>query len=242
VPLGPPLVPFRVDKTEAHGRKAETMRRVTLAVFLGMLGALAWAAAPSSAATGYIAFVGCSSSSEALPSHVCLIGEEPGAFFESPEKEVEYEVCVTFPGPETLCTEEPQVAEAGELYVNEITTESPGNHLVRWYVEGVEVAAWTFSMELPPEPEIPPVTTPPTTPPPATTPPPTTPPPSTPAPVPVPPTHAHKKVLRPSAACLKDKRNVKALEGRFNKATSSKQRSAIQKALKSARKASGKAC
>jgi hypothetical protein len=213
-----------------------------LALFLGMFGALAWTAAPSAAATHLVAYVGCSSTGEALPSHTCLIGEEPGAFFESPEKEVEYEVCVTFPGAETLCTEEPQEAEAGELYVNEITTESPGVHLVRWYVEGVEVAAWSFTMELPSEPETPPVTTPPTTTPPATTPAPTTPPPSTPPPAPVPPTHAHKKVVRPSAACLKDKRNVKALEGRFNKARSSKQRSAIQKALKRVRTASGKAC
>jgi hypothetical protein len=218
------------------------MRRVVVAVFAGMLGALVWAPASSSAAAGYVAYVGCNTTAEALPSHFCLIGEEPGAFFESPEVEVEYEVCVTFPVPETLCTEEPQEAEAGELYVNEITTESPGNHLVRWYVEGVEVAAWSFTMELPPEPEVPPVTTPSTTTPPATTPAPTTPPPSTPAPVPVPPTHAHKKVVGPSPACLKDKRNVKALEGRFNKAKSSKQRSTIQRLLKKARAADAKAC
>jgi hypothetical protein len=217
------------------------MRRVVVAVFVGILGALVWAAAPSSAATGYVAYVGCGTTGEAFPSHVCLIGEEPGAFFESPEKDVEYEVCVTFPEEEELCAEE-QEAEAGELYVNEITTESPGAHLVQWYVEGVEVAAWSFTMELPPEPEIPPVTTPPTTTPPAMTAAPTTPPPSTPAPVPVPPTHAHKKVVGPSPACLKDKRNVKALEGKFNKSRSSKQRSAIEKALKRARQASGKAC
>jgi hypothetical protein len=216
------------------------MRRVVLAVFVGILGALVWAPASSSAAPGYVAYVGCSSTASAPPSHVCLIGEEPGAFFESPEEEVEYEVCVTFPGAETLCTEEPQEAEAGELYVNEITTESPGVHLVRWYVEGVEVAAWSFTMELPPEPEVPPVTTPPTTTPPPSTPAPTPPPPATPAPAP----KAPKPKPKPhtSAACLKDKRTIKSLEGQFNKAKSSKQRSTIQKALKTARKASAKAC
>jgi hypothetical protein len=221
------------------------MRRGILAVFVGMLGALVWAAAPSSAAVGYVTYVGCSTTAKALPSHVCLIGEEPGAFFESPEEEVEYEVCVTFPGPETLCTEEPQEAEAGELYVNEITTESPGVHLVRWYVEGVEVAAWSFTMELPPEPEVPPVTTPPTTTPPPSTPPATTPAPTTPAPSTPPPAPKHKAPApkaKPKAACLKAKKNVEALEGRFNKAKSPKQRSAIQKALKKARTASGKAC
>jgi hypothetical protein len=218
------------------------MRRGILAVFVGMLGALVWAPASSSAAAGYVAYVGCSSTASAPPSHVCLIGEEPGAFFESPEEEVEYEVCVTFPGAETLCTEEPQEAEAGELYVNEITTESPGLHLVRWYVEGVEVAAWSFTMELPPEPEIPPVTTPPTTTPPVTTPAPVTQPAPTPPPAPVPPTHPHKKVVRPSAACLKDKRTIKGLEKQFNQARSPKDRSTIQRLLKKARAASTKTC
>jgi len=216
------------------------MRRVVVAVFAGMLGALVWTPASSSGATGYVAYVGCNTTASAPPSHACLIGEEPGAFFESPEEEVEYEVCVTFPGPETLCTEEPQEAEAGELYVNEITTESVGAHLVQWYVDGVEVAAWSFTMELPPEPETPPETPPVTTPPPAT-PAPTPPPPTTPPP-PAPKTPKHKPKPRPSAACLKDKRTIKALEGQFNKAKSSKQRSTIQKVLKAARKASAKAC
>jgi cell division septation protein DedD len=228
------------------------MRRVVVAVFVGMLGALVWVPASSSAAVGYVAYVGCSTTAEALPSHFCLIGEEPGAFFESPEEEVEYEVCVTFPGPETLCTEEPQEAEAGELYVNEITTESPGNHLVRWYVEGVEVAAWSFTMELPPEPEIPPVTTPPTTTPPTTTPPTTTPPatttpttqppPTPPPPAPAPKKPAPKKAPGPTKACRKDKWKIKALEGQFNKAKSSAQRSTIQRLLKKARAAGAKAC
>jgi hypothetical protein len=219
------------------------MRRVVLAVFVGILGALVWAPASSSAATGYVAYVGCSSTASAPPSHVCLIGEEPGAFFESPEEEVEYEVCVTFPGAETLCTEEPQEAEAGELYVNEITTESPGVHLVRWYVEGVEVAAWSFTMELPPEPEVPPVTTPPTTTtPPATTPAPTTQPAPTPPPAAAPKKPVPKKIPGLTAACRKDKRKIKALEGQFNKAKSSTQRSTIQRLLKKARAAGARAC
>lgn len=218
------------------------MRRVVLAVLLGTFGVLLWAPAPSFATGTYVAYVGCSTTASAPPSHACLIGEEPGAFFESPEEDVEYEVCVTFPGPEKLCTEVPQEAEAGELYFNEITTESPGVHLVQWFVGGVEVAAWTFTMELPPEPEVPPVTTPPTTTPPATTPAPVTQPAPTPPPAPTPKKPSPKKVPKPSATCLKDKRTIKVLEGQFNKAKSSKQRSAIQRALKKARAASGKAC
>lgn len=42
------------------------MRRVVVAVFVGMLGALVWAPAPSSAATGYVAYVGCSTTGNAL--------------------------------------------------------------------------------------------------------------------------------------------------------------------------------
>jgi hypothetical protein len=213
------------------------MKRAFLATLLGMSGALLWAPDPSSAAGTYIAYVGCDTTGETPASHVCVIGEEPGAFFEAAEEEVEYEVCVTFPEEETLCAEE-QLAEAGELYVNEITTEVPGNHLVTLYVKGVEVAAWSFRMDLPPEPEpapvIPPVTTPPATTPTQSAQPPPTPPaavPSTPMPK-----------ARPSVTCLRDKRSVKDLERRLNKARSSKQSSAIQKSLKRARAASGRVC
>jgi hypothetical protein len=216
------------------------MRRALLATLLGMCGLLLWAPAPSSATVTYIGYVGCSSSAEAPPSHVCRIGEEPGAFFESPEEEIEYEVCVTFPERGTLCAEE-QLAEAGELYVNVITTEVPGNHLVSWYVGGVEVAAWSFRMELPPEPEptpvIPPTTTPPAT---ITTPTTTTPTQSTLPPAAVAPTPAPK--ARPTEACLKDRRTVTSLARRFNQARSSKRRKAIQRLLRRAHAVSSKAC
>jgi hypothetical protein len=105
--------------------------------------------ASTATAASYTTYVGCSISSAALPSHVCQIGDQPGAFFESAEAEVEYEVCVTFPGPSTICAEE-QPAEAEVLYVNEITTEITGNHLVTWYVEGAEIASWSFRVDNPP--------------------------------------------------------------------------------------------
>ncbi|HEY0279732.1 MAG TPA: hypothetical protein VGC32_15835 [Solirubrobacterales bacterium] len=214
------------------------MRRVTLAVFLGMLGAALWAPAPSFGQATYEGYVGCTSFGDATPSHVCRLGDEVGAFFESPEEEVEYEICLESP-EEKECLDE-QLAEPGILWVNSITAEVPGNYAVQWYVEGVEVASWSFTMEEP-EPVTPPVTTPPVTTPPVT---PTPTPAPTPAPVPPPPP-AHKTPKPkpgPSTACLKDKRKIKALEGQFNKAKTSKQRSAIQKALKTARKAGAKAC
>lgn len=125
------------------------VRRLTSGLVFAA-SALAISVAPAGAAA-YTTYVGCSDTASAMPSHVCEIGDQPGAFFESPTADVEYEVCVSFPSGQTLCAEE-QLAETEVLYVNSITTEIPGNHLVTWYVEGIEVAAWSFRMDPPPAP------------------------------------------------------------------------------------------
>jgi hypothetical protein len=62
-----------------------------------------------------------------------------------------YDVCVEFPVGEALRAEE-QLADAGVLFVNSITTNSLGNHPVIWFVEDVEVGSWTFRMDAPPLP------------------------------------------------------------------------------------------
>ncbi len=125
------------------------MKRLGLALILAT-GLLALPASMAEAA-GYSAYVGCSISASAAPSHVCQIGDEPGAYFESPAVDVEYEICIDFPNGEPICLEE-QFAEAGVLFVNEITSEVAGNHLVTWYVEDIEVAAWSFRMDAPAPP------------------------------------------------------------------------------------------
>jgi hypothetical protein len=117
------------------------------------------AKAPSSATLHL--YVGCSTAASAETSHACTLGEQPGAFFES-SAELEYEVCVTFPSANTLCPP-PQMAAAGVLYVNPITTSQLGEHVVRWYVGGAEVASWAFVVEPAP---VPPPEAPPTSPPP----------------------------------------------------------------------------
>jgi hypothetical protein len=129
------------------------MKRVLCAALLVAIAALAISASAATAAGNYTAYVGCSQTASTAPSHVCQLGDEPGAFFES-EEETEYEVCVTFPSAETLCAEE-QLAEEEVLYVNSITTDQTGNHLVAWYVEGVEIAAWSFRIDAPPSPPAP---------------------------------------------------------------------------------------
>jgi hypothetical protein len=184
-----------------------------------LLGALLAAAAslaiPLSASAAEIeTFVGCDDlAAEPIPSHVCQIGDFPGAFFESDE-DVEYEVCVEFPDGVELCSEE-EFAEAGVLFVNSITTGLPGNHLVTWFVEGAEFSSWTFRMDaLPP----PPVVAPPI-PPPIATPP-----------------------VGSSPACLKAKQRVRKLKVSLRKASGPKQKAKIQATLKGARGAARRAC
>jgi hypothetical protein len=124
------------------------MKRLALALLSSTVGLMLMPA--SSPGANVVTYVGCSSTAEAPPSHVCRLGDEPGAFFES-ETEVEYEVCVTFPNAETLCAEE-EIAEAETLYVNTITSNLPGEHLVTWYIEGLQVASWSFRLDAPPAP------------------------------------------------------------------------------------------
>jgi hypothetical protein len=215
------------------------MRRTLLATLLAVSGALLWAPSSSVGATGYVAYVGCGTTGETPASHVCLIGEEPGAFFESTE-EIEYEICVAFPDGETLCAEE-QIAEAEELYVNEITTEELGSHLVTWYVEGVEVASWSFRIDPLPEPEPAPVILPVTTSPPTSTPPSTSPPAPT-TPVAATPIAPMMPKPGPSPACFKDKRRVKALTKKLKTTRSRKGRAAIRRSLRKAKAATRRAC
>jgi Excalibur calcium-binding domain len=82
----------------------------------------------------YRAYVACSRSRRALSARRCPNGSQVGAFFESSE-ETTYRVCVHFPDSRPLCAGN-QAAEAATLYVNAITTHSPGRHTVIWEVGG----------------------------------------------------------------------------------------------------------
>jgi len=82
----------------------------------------------------YRVYVGCNRSSHAYPTHRCRLGNKPGAFFES-SVATTYSVCLRFPNRRRLCAEE-QSAEAGQLYVNQITTRLIGRHDVIWFVGG----------------------------------------------------------------------------------------------------------
>jgi hypothetical protein len=121
----------------------------------GLLSALALAAlvsglligvSPSSAGTSpaYKHYVACGLSRKAKPAHVCPVKSKKGAFFKSLKGDVKYTVCVKFPKKEHLCTEQPQEAEQGTLYVNKITSTSVGRHQVTWFVAGKKVGTTVF--------------------------------------------------------------------------------------------------
>ncbi|HVS99534.1 MAG TPA: hypothetical protein VHE08_03380 [Solirubrobacterales bacterium] len=130
----------------------------------GMLSALALAAlvtglligvSPSSATppsrgsggVAYRHYVACGLSKNAKPAHVCPVGSKKGAFFKSLKADVKYTVCVKFPKREHLCTETPQEAEQGTLYVNKITSTSVGRHEVSWFVKGKKVGTTVFRVK-----------------------------------------------------------------------------------------------
>lgn len=163
---------------------------------------------------GFSTYVGCSPAASAVPSHVCQLGDEPGIFFESPEEDVEYEVCVTFPDAETLCTEE-QFAEEGALYVNAIFSEIPGDHLATWYVEGIKIADWTFRLDAPAPPPVP-------------------------TPAPVPP--AVVIPLGPTPACLQATQRVKKLKAKLQAAHTAKAKESARKRLRKAKAKKNSAC
>ena len=89
---------------------------------------------PVPAEPRYRAYVACSPNLHAFPAHRCPRGSRVGAFFESSE-ETTYRACVHFPDSRPLCAAE-QSVEAETLYVNAITTQSPGRHTVIWEVDG----------------------------------------------------------------------------------------------------------
>jgi hypothetical protein len=109
-------------------------------------GATLLALAPSSAgAAAYEHYVACGVSQHAKPAHLCQKARKKGAFFKSNNATVFYTVCVKFPTKKNLCAPR-QEAVQGTLYVNKITSNIPGPHLVTWFVEGKKVGSFGFKV------------------------------------------------------------------------------------------------
>jgi hypothetical protein len=100
-----------------------------------------------SSGPAYRHYVACGLSRKAKPAHSCPEGSKKGAFFKSLKADVKYTVCVKFPKREHLCTEKPQEAEQGTLYVNKITSTTPGRHEVTWFVKGKKVGTTVFRVK-----------------------------------------------------------------------------------------------
>jgi hypothetical protein len=95
----------------------------------------------------YRHYIACGLSRKAKPAHTCPVNSKKGAFFKSLKADVKYTVCVKFPKKEHLCTEKPQEAEQGTLYVNKITSTTVGRHQVTWYVKGKKVGTSVFRVK-----------------------------------------------------------------------------------------------
>ena len=103
--------------------------------------------APPATGPAYKHYVACGLSRKAKPATSCPKNSKKGAFFRSLKADVQYTVCVKFPKKEHLCTEQPQEAEQGTLYVNKITSTTPGQHQVTWYVKGKKVGTTVFRVK-----------------------------------------------------------------------------------------------
>jgi hypothetical protein len=117
-----------------------------LAAVVVATGLLASAVPATAGAAAYKHYVGCGISRNATPSHVCPKGSKKGAFFKSLNGDVTYTVCVKFPSGKNLCAQA-QKAEQGTLYVNKITSTTPGQHRVTWFVEGRKVGSFVFRVK-----------------------------------------------------------------------------------------------
>jgi hypothetical protein len=89
-------------------------------------------AEPEEEPTHYTAYVACGLSSHAPPAHECPHRARVGAFLRS-SREVAYTVCAVFPTGRRICAAE-QIAAAGVLYVNKVTSNIVGWHKVVWYL------------------------------------------------------------------------------------------------------------
>jgi hypothetical protein len=126
-----------------EGRLMKGLKTLT-AVLLGT--ALLASAAPASAgAAAYKHYVACGVSQSAKPAHKCPKKSKKGAFFKSLKGDVSYSVCVKFPTGKNICAKA-QPATQGTLYVNKITSNIPGKHLVSWFVEGKRVGSFAFTI------------------------------------------------------------------------------------------------
>lgn len=121
-------------------------RLAAMALGIALLASVAPASAGAAAYKHYVACGSGKLTQSSKPSHSCLKSDTKGAFFESAQADVFYEVCVKFPTGKHICATK-QEATMGTLYVNKITSNIPGEHKITWFVAGKRVGV--FIIEVP---------------------------------------------------------------------------------------------
>ncbi len=123
------------------------MKRFRLVAGVMAFALLAVAAQPVAAATTdpYIHYVACSWSKTAPPSHSCPKSSRKAAFFKSKAASVTYRACVHYPTNITLCANAQSAPKGTKVKVT-ISSTAKGQHSVKWYVNSVQVGAWTFDV------------------------------------------------------------------------------------------------
>ncbi len=139
--------------SEAERRRVTGPAALASAVSAAVLLALALLAlsapTPAGAQSGersqsaYRYYVACGMSAKAKPSHRCAAPRTKAAFFRSNNADVNFKLCVKFPGRGTECSP-PRKARKGVLYVNEITSTIRGVHRVTWFAGGKRVGVFNL--------------------------------------------------------------------------------------------------
>jgi hypothetical protein len=118
----------------------------TVASVLCAAALIAGAAPATAGAAAFKHYVACGLSQTAPAAHSCSKKSKKGAFFESTQADVFYTVCVKFPNRKRPLCKGGQEATTGTLYVNKITSNIPGKHVVTWFVAGKQVGRFAFAV------------------------------------------------------------------------------------------------
>src|ERR1044072_2954929 len=136
-------------RSDSHTSRGSRVRKLLMGLVVAAAVSLSMPLAASAAE--YETFVGCDDlAANPTPSHVCHVGDFPGAFLES-DTDTIFEFCLEFPTEEILCTEE-EFAEAGTLSAISLPADIQGNYFALWFVGEEVIGAWEFRMESPPPP------------------------------------------------------------------------------------------
>jgi hypothetical protein len=131
----------------------------TIAVLgLFLVGAAVLLIPTSASAANFSFWVTCDKTQATPESHVCLLTDQPAAFFEVDEFGTKIEICVDYPNKADVCSPPAPLNEPNSLYFYPIPIEVVGRHEVQLYYAGTKdlIGAWELFIEAPTPPLPPP--------------------------------------------------------------------------------------